>query len=137
MQKSIIYRFVIPHTFVSNNCRQFDNLRFRQFCSSFGIINTLSSSAYPQANGQVEVVNKVIKFHLKIRLENLKSAWVEELPVILWTYQTSVRTSSGKTHFSLAFGIDVVAPVEEDLIHRGSFVIGKRKIRNYWSLTKI
>lgn len=63
----------------------------------------------------MEAVNKIIKFHLKTRLENLNSAWVKELPVMLWTYLTSVRTSTRNTHFSLAFGTDIVASVEVGL----------------------
>lgn len=72
--KTIIRRFCIPHTIVFDNGQQFDNSKFREFYSSLGIINSFSSPAHIQANGQVETVNEIIKFHLKTRLENLRGA---------------------------------------------------------------
>lgn len=49
--KLIICKFGIPHTIVSNNGRQFDNSRFKEFCSNLGITNALLSPTHPQANG--------------------------------------------------------------------------------------
>ncbi|KAL0440115.1 UNVERIFIED_CONTAM: hypothetical protein Slati_2494500 [Sesamum latifolium] len=42
-----------------------------------------------EANGQVEVVNRIILQHLKTRLEGLKGNWAEELAGILWAYRTT------------------------------------------------
>ncbi|KAM1258368.1 hypothetical protein ACFX13_038712 [Malus domestica] len=33
-------------------------------------------------------------------------------PTVLWSYRTSYQTSTGETPFSLAFGIEVVVPVQ-------------------------
>ena len=48
-----------------------------------GITNRYSTPAYPQGNGQVEAVNKVIVSGLKKRLDDAKGKWVEELPHVL------------------------------------------------------
>ena len=56
--KNIIYRYGIPRVLVSNNGKQFDNGSFRDFCTELGIKNHYSSPAHPQANGQVEVINR-------------------------------------------------------------------------------
>ncbi|KAL5582796.1 hypothetical protein UlMin_015238 [Ulmus minor] len=71
-----------------------------------------SSPAHPKSNGQVEAVNKTIKYTLKKKLEKSKGAWVDELPLVLWSYRTSFRTTTGETPFSLAYGVDAVVPVE-------------------------
>lgn len=42
------------------------------------------SPHYSQANGQVEVVNKTIKYTLKRKMDASKGAWVDELPQVLW-----------------------------------------------------
>ena len=42
----------------------------------------------------------------------VKGAWLEELPIILWTYRTTTRTPIGETPFNLTYGIEVVIPVE-------------------------
>ncbi|XP_022849947.1 uncharacterized protein LOC111372035 [Olea europaea var. sylvestris] len=46
------------------------------------------------------------------RLEKEKGLWAEELPNVLWAYHTTPRESTGETPFKLAFGMEVVVPVE-------------------------
>ena len=67
--RNIICRYGIPKVLVSDNGKQFDNNAFRDFCSELGIKNHYSSSAHPQANGQVEVMNWSLLKIIKIRLE--------------------------------------------------------------------
>ena len=78
--KNIITRFGTPHTLISDNGLQFDNKTFRKYCCDFGITNRYSTPAYPQGNGQAEVMNKVIVNGLKKRLDDANGRWVEELP---------------------------------------------------------
>ena len=82
----IVTRFGVLDSLVSDNGLQFDSKAFREFCSNLGIKNKYSTPAYPQSNGQVEVVNKTIMNGLKKRLEGTKGKWAEELPNVLWTY---------------------------------------------------
>ena len=77
-----------------------------------GITNRYSILAYPQGNGQAEAVNKVIVSGLKKRLDDAKGKWVEELPHVLWMYRTTPRRSTGETPFSMAYGAEVVIPLE-------------------------
>ena len=49
---------------------------------------------------------------IKARLEEVKGAWPEELPNVLWAYKTTARTSIGETPFRLTYGIEAVIPVE-------------------------
>ncbi|KAL5547923.1 hypothetical protein UlMin_003154 [Ulmus minor] len=90
----------------------FENEKIRSICRNLGITKVFSSPAHPKSNGQVEAVNKTIKYTLKKKLEKSKGAWVDELPLVLWSYRTSFRTTIGETPFSLAYGMDVVIPVE-------------------------
>ena len=77
-----------------------------------GITNRYSTSAYLQGNGQVEAVNEVIVSGLKKRLDDVKGKWVEELPYVLWTYQTMPYRSTGETPFSMTYEAEVVIPLE-------------------------
>ncbi|CAI9780734.1 unnamed protein product [Fraxinus pennsylvanica] len=49
---------------------------------------------------------------LKTRLEKENELWANELPNVLWAYHTTPRDPTGKTHFKLAFGVEVVVLVE-------------------------
>uniref|UniRef100_A0A2N9IAH4 Uncharacterized protein n=1 Tax=Fagus sylvatica TaxID=28930 RepID=A0A2N9IAH4_FAGSY len=57
--KAVICRFGISRVLVSDNGKQFDNPRFRQFSQELGIHNHYSSPGHPEANGQVEVTNRI------------------------------------------------------------------------------
>ena len=110
--KNIFTRFGIPHTLISNNGLQFDSKSFRRYCCELGITNRYSTPAYPQGNGQAEVVNKVIVSGLKKMLDDAKGRWVEELPHVLWMYRTTRRRSTRETPFSMSYGTEVVIPIE-------------------------
>ena len=110
--KNIFTRFGIPHTLISDNGLQFDSKSFRRYCCELGITNRYSTPAYPQGNGQAEVVNKVIVSGLKKMLDDAKGGWVEELPHVLWMYRTTRRRSTRETPFSMSYGTEVVIPIE-------------------------
>jgi hypothetical protein len=110
--KAVICRFRIPRVLVSNNEKQFDNPRFRQFSQELGIHNHYSSPSHPQANGQIEVTNRSLLKLIKTRLEGAKGLWPEELPSILWAYRTTIRIPTGETPFGMTYGSEAVVPVE-------------------------
>ena len=49
---------------------------------------------------------------LKKKLDDVKEKWVEKLPHVLWTYETTPRRSIGETPFSMTYGAKVVIPLE-------------------------
>ena len=102
----------MPRVLVSDNGRQFDNALFKDFCEHFGIQNHYSSPAHPQANGQTEIVNRSLLKIIKTRFERVKGVRPNELPGVLWAYRTTVRTPTGETPFKLAYGSEIVIPVE-------------------------
>ena len=100
---------------MSDNGKQFDNPKFRDFCVELGIKNYYSSPAHPRSNGQAEVTIRTLKAALKTKLENLKGKWVEYHPKVLWAYRTTRRSATQETPFALAFGTKAVDPFEVGL----------------------
>ncbi|XP_073056874.1 uncharacterized protein [Primulina eburnea] len=76
------------------------------------ITQSFTFVAYPQANGQTEVVNRIIVQALKTRLQGKGKDWVEELPSVLWAYRTTPRLPTQETPFSLVYGSEAVLPIE-------------------------
>ena len=68
---------------ITDNGKQFDNPALREICQEIGIHKLFSTPCHPQAKGQVEAANKTMKENLKKKLERLKGAWVDELPIVL------------------------------------------------------
>ena len=97
---------------MSDNGRQFNNPKFRDFYAELGIKNYYSSPAHPQSNGKAEVTIITLKAVLKTKLEGPKGKWVEYLPEVLWAYKTTRKSTTQETSFALAFGTEAVAPVE-------------------------
>ena len=122
--KNIVTRFGIPRTLISNNRLQFDRKAFRRYCCDLGITSRYSTPAYPQGNGQAEAIDKVIVSGLKKRLDNAKGKWVEELPHVLWTYQTTSRRSTREIHFSMTYETEAVIPLETEFptLRTSSFI---------------
>ena len=115
VQESIICWFWIPYAIISDNGTQFNSKDFRTFCDDLGIKKSFSLVDHPQTNGQVETVNKIIKFNLKTKLEEHKGLWVEELPKVLWAYRTTSQISTGENPFSMAYGVEAIIPMEVEV----------------------
>ena len=100
---------------MSENGKQFDNPKFRDFYTELEIRNYYLSPAHPQSNGQAEVTIRTLKAALKTKLEGLKGKWVQYLPKVLWAYRTTRKSATQETPFALAFGTEAIAPVEMGL----------------------
>ena len=68
-----------------------------------GFCHDNSTPYYPQDNGQVEVINKVVKTMLKRMVGQAKSNWNLQLFYALWGYRTTVKNSTGFTPFQLVY----------------------------------
>ena len=65
-------------------------------------------------NGAIEATNKNIKKILQKMVVTYKD-WHEMLPFALHGYRTSVCTSTGETHLSLVYSMEVMLPIEVEI----------------------
>ncbi|GKU88726.1 hypothetical protein SLEP1_g2955 [Rubroshorea leprosula] len=85
-------------------------LEDKQEAMRYGIPNQIDADN--ESNGMVESINNAILEGIKPRLEQHKARWADELNNVLWAYRTMSRTTTGETPYHLAFGIEVVIPIE-------------------------
>ena len=78
----------------------------------FGYKKEHSSSYYPQANGQVEVVNKLVKPILQQTIAQSKTNWHIMLSPSLWDYRTIFKTATSFSPYQLVHGVESILPVE-------------------------
>ncbi|KAJ4790334.1 Pol-polyprotein [Rhynchospora pubera] len=112
VKHNIVYRYGIPHTIISDNGRQFTGAPFQDMCEGFGILSLFSSVSHPQTNGLAEVSNRTILEGLKKKVEGSKGAWPDFLDEILWSYNTTPRTATGRSPFAMVYGMEAVTPME-------------------------
>jgi hypothetical protein len=77
-----------------------------------GIFHDNSMPYYPQANGQVEVINKVLITMLRQMIGIHKTSWHTMFFSALWAYQTSIKSATGFTAFQLVYGVEAILPIE-------------------------
>nr|GEX23872.1 reverse transcriptase domain-containing protein [Tanacetum cinerariifolium] len=65
-----------------------------------------------QSNGLIERVNRSLGEGIKSRLGEGNKNWVEELPHVLCTHRTMIKSSHGDTPFSITYGTEAVIPTK-------------------------
>ncbi|MBE2321235.1 transposase family protein, partial [Solirubrobacter sp. CPCC 204708] len=110
IQNNIICRYGVPHEFISDNGQHFRK-ETEALLQKYDIRHHRSSPYRPQTNGAVEAANKNLKSILKKTTESYND-WHDKLPLALWGYRTSIRSSTGATPFSLVYGMEAVLPIE-------------------------
>ncbi|KAL0409686.1 UNVERIFIED_CONTAM: hypothetical protein Sradi_1903000 [Sesamum radiatum] len=110
--KNIVCRFGIPREIISDNNRQFQRRKIQEWCQGMCIKQRFTTAAHPQANGQVEVTNRILVQGIKRRLERVGGSWVEELTSVLWAYRTTPRGHTGESPFSLVYGTEAIISAE-------------------------
>ncbi|KAA3481966.1 gag/pol polyprotein [Gossypium australe] len=114
LKKEIICQYGMPERIISDNALNLNNSTIAGVCSQFNIKHHNSSPYRPKMNGAVEAANKNIKKIVGKMTETYRD-WHEKLPFAIYAYQTSVRTSTGATPFSLVYGMEAVLPIEVEI----------------------
>jgi transposase InsO family protein len=66
--KSIVFRFGVPYSIITDNGTNFTSKEFKSYCEGLGIKLKFASVAHPKTNGQVEKTNGLICSGIKKRL---------------------------------------------------------------------
>jgi transposase InsO family protein len=114
--EAIVYRYGVPNSIITDNGTNFTSGEFQEFAKELGIKIKYASVAHPKSNGQVEKANGLVCAGLKKRLlrplKRAADAWVEELPLVLWSLRTTPNSLTGYTPFFLLFGAEAVLPMD-------------------------
>eukprot|EP00253_Pinus_taeda_P017075 PITA_17075 len=108
----VISRFRVPQAIVIDHGKHFRNHMMVELTTQLGLRHDSSSPYYPQANGQVEAVNKVLVTMLQRTVSMHKSNWHLMLFSMLWAYRTSVKDATSFTPFQLVYGLEATLPIE-------------------------
>ena len=93
----------------------------KELCQREHICLDVSSVAHPQSNGQAERANQEtlggINPRLMVPLQMTLGCWVEDLPSVLWSINTTPNRSTGYTPFFMVYEAKAVLPSD---IHHDS-----------------
>lgn len=99
-------RLGFPRSIRADNGRQFVSNEFKQFCSNHNIELIQTPPYWPQANGEVENMNKSILKRLQIAHAN-KSDYQSELQKFILMYNVTPHGTTGKSPSQLLFGRNI------------------------------
>jgi hypothetical protein len=109
--EEITTKFGCPLEFVSDQGSHFINDTIKVLTQEFMILHRKSTTYYPQANGQAESTNKVIKIALTKMVNANRTDWDTKLHAALWAYRTAYKVTTKHTPFSLVFGTEALLPM--------------------------
>nr|GEU57297.1 reverse transcriptase domain-containing protein [Tanacetum cinerariifolium] len=79
--------------------------------------------ALRKANCLVERENRSLMEGIKTRLGQERKDLMDELPNVLWTHQTSLKTSNGETPYNLTFKSEAFIPAEISMLTHRTMMI--------------
>ncbi|XP_062539260.1 uncharacterized protein K02A2.6-like [Armigeres subalbatus] len=97
-------RFGMPESIKTDNGPQFISSEFHDFCKQFGIDHVKTTPYWPQANGEVERLNRSIGKRLKISHESTGSDWQWDLRIFVLMYNSTPHSTTGVAPSSMLFG---------------------------------
>lgn len=108
----VICRYGLPLSIICDNGPAFANLLLASLTAELGIKQIHVSPRHPQANGDVESVNKVINQTLKIFANESHTNWDVELPWAIFAYNTHYHSLTMETPFFMNHGRDPHLPID-------------------------
>ena len=111
----VIAWFGVPKDIVTDHGKHFRNHMMSELTAKLGLSHDNYIPYYPQSNGQVEAIKKIIKRMLKRMIGVHKRNWHLILYSALWAYQTSVRNATGFTHFQLVYSLEAILPIQFEI----------------------
>ena len=120
----------LPETLTSDNGGQFTSNEMESFLKINGITHTRNTPLWPQAKGQVERINRVIKKAIQAAI-NKDHYWKHELDTFLLSYRNTPHCTTGETPSFLLFSRTVrdklpTVPGTEEVSRHNDAVKGNR-----------
>lgn len=110
---NIICRFGVQKEITVDNGKQFDCDTVRYFCLNMGTKVRYASVYDPQSNDTVERANGIIFSTIrKMLFDHKKGKWIEELPIAVWSHNTTESRATKFTTFRLLYGTEAMMPEE-------------------------
>jgi transposase InsO family protein len=94
----------MPNSIVSDRDPTFTSNFWQELFKLQGTQLHLSSAYYPQADGQMEVVNKCLETYMRCFAYEKQHQWAQWLPLAEWWYNTTYHTATRMTHFEAVYG---------------------------------
>ena len=113
---SVFLPYAAPKVLISDNGGEFKNELLEEVCRMYGVSQCFTAAYHPQGNGMVERVNSKILTSLRTLLvdavQPLQENWVDWIPQVAASINSTVNESTGKTPYYIMYGDEKRLPYE-------------------------
>jgi hypothetical protein len=108
----IVHLHGVPNTIISNRDAKFLSYFWRTLWFKLRIKLLVSTTCYPQTDGQTEVVNRILSTMLRAVLKTNLKLWEKCLPHIEFAYNRFVHYTMKVSPFQVVYGFNPRAPID-------------------------
>ncbi len=113
LYECILTGFVVPLTIVIGSRCSFS---IKHLTYHFLLKHVNSTTYYPQGNGQVQSINKVLRTLLTKLVSENETYWDEHLPTILFFYRTRDKITTIYIPYQFIYGLHHLMPIKYILL---------------------
>ena len=96
----------MPSILLTDQGRNFESHLVKSMCQLFGIENRRTTAYHPQTDRLCELFYAILKSLLRMKVNNDRNDWDEQVPHALLAYRISKQSSTGATTLEMLYGRD-------------------------------
>jgi hypothetical protein len=104
----VVMNHRMPKYITSDRDKLFTSKFWASLTDLIGIEWRLTTAYHPQANGQTERTNQMIKQYLRHYVNYQQNDWVAYLPMAQFAYNNAVHSTTGETPFFANYGYNPI-----------------------------
>ncbi|HBS53358.1 MAG TPA: hypothetical protein DD806_05115 [Flavobacterium sp.] len=108
--KEIICLHGIPEILLTDQGSNFVGKLFKSICKLLDLKKIQTTAYHPQTNGALERTHRTMAEHLRALVNPEQTDWDDWLPHVVFTFNTTVHSSTGFTPFELLYGYEPTLP---------------------------
>ena len=112
LQEEVICKYGTPKCILTDNGTHFTSNMMNQLFNRLGIVHLYSTPYHPQTNGQIERFNSTMDSKIASLSNSSRSDWDDQLPYVIFNYNTSSHSTTNIIPFELMYGRSPVLPCD-------------------------
>jgi transposase InsO family protein len=112
IQEEVICKYGTPKCILTDNGTHFTSNMMNQLFKRLGIVHLFSTPYHPQTNGQIERFNSTMDSKIASLSNSSRSDWDNQLPYVIFNYNTSSHSTTNTIPFELMYGRSPVLPCD-------------------------
>lgn len=106
----LVYNF--PKTIISDNGPAFTAEIFKQMAKLLDIKHIKTCPYHPQSNGSIERYHRTLGQYIRSYVQKNEANWHKYLPFFIFSYNTTIHSTTGFAPHTLVFGFDLKIPIK-------------------------